>query len=79
MDEAGALDPTLPALFELGLMGIEIPEEYGGAGACFFNAILAVEALAVVDPASASSSTCRTRWSPTPCSAGRPTRRRSAT
>ena len=51
MDEAAALDPELiPPLHELGLMGIEIPTEYGGSGASFFNAILAVEALAVVDP-----------------------------
>ncbi|MDI1451837.1 acyl-CoA dehydrogenase [Polyangium sp. 6x1] len=51
MDEKGALDPALlPPLFELGLMGVEIPETYGGAGSSFFNAILAVEALAVVDP-----------------------------
>lgn len=51
MDEQGALDrDLLPPLFELGLMGIEIPEAYGGSGASFFNAILAIEALAVVDP-----------------------------
>ena len=51
MDEAAVLDQDLlPGLFELGLMGIEIPTEYGGSGASFFNAILAVEALAVVDP-----------------------------
>ncbi|AUX40210.1 acyl-CoA dehydrogenase [Sorangium cellulosum] len=51
MDEQGALDrELLPPLFDLGLMGIEIPESYGGSGASFFNAILAVEALAVVDP-----------------------------
>ncbi|WP_437336669.1 acyl-CoA dehydrogenase [Sorangium sp. So ce394] len=51
MDEQGALDrDLLPPLFDLGLMAIEIPESYGGSGASFFNAILAVEALAVVDP-----------------------------
>ncbi|MDI1476213.1 acyl-CoA dehydrogenase [Polyangium sp. y55x31] len=51
MDEKGALDHALlPPLFELGLMGVEIPETYGGAASSFFNAILAVEALAVVDP-----------------------------
>jgi alkylation response protein AidB-like acyl-CoA dehydrogenase len=50
MDEEGALDPTLPgALFEMGLMGIEIPEAYQGSGGSFMNAILAVEALARVD------------------------------
>jgi alkylation response protein AidB-like acyl-CoA dehydrogenase len=51
MDEAGALDKDLlPGLFDLGLMGVEIPEPFGGSGASFFTAILAVEALAVVDP-----------------------------
>jgi len=50
MDEEGKLDPSLvPGLFEMGLMGIEIPEEYGGAGGSFMNAILAVEALGRVD------------------------------
>ncbi len=52
MDEAGALDPSLiPPCFELGLMGIEIPEALGGAGGSFFLAALAVEALSAVDPA----------------------------
>lgn len=37
-------------LFELGLMGAEVPEEYGGAGSSFFSAILSIEALARVDP-----------------------------
>ena len=51
MDEQATLDPSLlPALFELGVMGVEIPEQYGGSGSSFFNAILAVEALARVDP-----------------------------
>jgi alkylation response protein AidB-like acyl-CoA dehydrogenase len=51
MDEQAALDPSLlPALFELGVMGIEVPDRYGGAGSSFFNAILAVEALARIDP-----------------------------
>jgi hypothetical protein len=51
MDEKASLDPSLlPALFELGVMGIEIPEQYGGSGASFFSAILAVEALARIDP-----------------------------
>ena len=50
MDEEEKLDPSLvPGLFEMGLMGIEIPEEYGGAGGSFMNAILAVEALGRVD------------------------------
>ncbi len=51
MDEAQHFDEKLlRQLFELGLMGIEIPEEYGGAGGSFFDAILAVEAVSAVDP-----------------------------
>ena len=50
MDEEGKLDPALiKQCFELGLMGIETPEEYGGAGGSFFNAITAVEELSRVD------------------------------
>ncbi len=50
MDEDGKLDPALiKQCFELGLMGIETPDEYGGAGASFFTAILAVEELSRVD------------------------------
>lgn len=40
-------------MFELGLMAIETPEEYGGAGASFFMSIIAIEELARVDPAAA--------------------------
>ncbi|MGE5200211.1 MAG: acyl-CoA dehydrogenase [Rhodospirillaceae bacterium] len=40
----------LGRLFDLGVMGIEIPEQYGGGGARFFHAVLAVEALSAVDP-----------------------------
>ena len=51
MDEAEAMDPTIvEQLFEQGLMGIEIPEEFGGAGMNFTAAILAIEELARVDP-----------------------------
>jgi len=51
MDEHAKLDPALiKQCFDLGLMGIETPEEYGGAGANFFTAILAVEELSRVDP-----------------------------
>ena len=51
MDEEGKLDPALiKQCFDLGLMGIETPEEYGGAGGNFFTAILAVEELSRVDP-----------------------------
>jgi len=52
MDAASALDPSiLPGLFELGVMGIETPSRFGGAESSFFNAVLAVQALARVDPA----------------------------
>jgi alkylation response protein AidB-like acyl-CoA dehydrogenase len=51
MDEHAKIPRTLiDQLFELGIMGIEIPESYGGAGASFFHAVLAVEALSRVDP-----------------------------
>ena len=50
MDEQGYLDPALmKQCFELGLMGIETPDELGGAGGSFFQAILAVEELSRVD------------------------------
>jgi butyryl-CoA dehydrogenase/short/branched chain acyl-CoA dehydrogenase len=52
MDEAQQMDAgVIRQLFELGLMGIAVPEEYGGAGGSFFEAILAVEELSAVDPA----------------------------
>ncbi|MCJ1473922.1 hypothetical protein MMC13_002578 [Lambiella insularis] len=51
MDEAEQMDPALvEQLFEQGLMGIEIPEEYGGAGMNFTAAIVGIEELARVDP-----------------------------
>ena len=50
MDRDAEIDRSvLPHLFELGVMGIEVPEQFGGAGSSFFTAILAVEALARVD------------------------------
>ncbi|HET7234661.1 MAG TPA: acyl-CoA dehydrogenase family protein, partial [Longimicrobium sp.] len=50
MDEAQKMDPTLiPQFFEMGLMGIEVPDELGGAGASFFTAALVVEELSRVD------------------------------
>jgi butyryl-CoA dehydrogenase/short/branched chain acyl-CoA dehydrogenase len=50
MDADAKLDrPLLDALFELGVMGIEIPAEHSGSGMSFMHAILAVEALARVD------------------------------
>jgi len=51
MDEAGVFRPELiRQFFDLGLMGIEIPEEHGGQGGTFFQAVLAVEELSAVDP-----------------------------
>lgn len=51
MDEAEAMDPAvIEQCFEQGLMGIEIPEDYGGAGMNFTSAIVAIEELARVDP-----------------------------
>jgi alkylation response protein AidB-like acyl-CoA dehydrogenase len=51
MDEAGKFSADiLRRMFELGLMGIEIPEEYGGQGGDFFQCVLAVEELSAVDP-----------------------------
>ncbi len=41
----------LPQLFDLGLMGVQIPAEYDGAGGRFFEACLAVEQISAVDPA----------------------------
>ena len=50
MDEKGVFDKGLiEQFFQLGLMGIEIPEQYGGAGGKFFEAILAVEELSRAD------------------------------
>ena len=51
MEAHAKLDPALiKHCFDLGLMGIETPEEYGGAGASFFTAIIAVEEVSRVDP-----------------------------
>jgi butyryl-CoA dehydrogenase/short/branched chain acyl-CoA dehydrogenase len=50
MDEAGKFEPDLlRQFFDMHLMGIEIPENYGGAGCGFFMSILAVEELSRVD------------------------------
>jgi short-chain 2-methylacyl-CoA dehydrogenase len=50
MDEKGKFAPELiQQFFDLGLMGIEVPEEYGGQGGTFFSAILAVEEMSRVD------------------------------
>jgi alkylation response protein AidB-like acyl-CoA dehydrogenase len=54
MDEAAHFRPDLiPRFFELGLMGIEVPEQYGGAGGNIFMAVLAIEELARVDASAA--------------------------
>jgi alkylation response protein AidB-like acyl-CoA dehydrogenase len=54
MEKAGKIDPALlPKYFELGLMGIEVPEQYGGAGGTLFMVTLAVEAISKVDAAAA--------------------------
>ncbi len=52
MDENQQMDAALVRkLFALGLMGIEVPEEFGGSGGSFFDSVLAVETLSEVDPA----------------------------
>ena len=54
MDEASAFRPDLIAkFFELGLMGIEVPEQFGGAGGSIFLATIAIEELARVDASAA--------------------------
>jgi butyryl-CoA dehydrogenase/short/branched chain acyl-CoA dehydrogenase len=51
MDEEARIDPDLiPELFELGLMGIEIPDKWGGAESSFFTAVIVVEELSRIDP-----------------------------
>jgi len=55
MDATSTMDPELiAALFENGLMGVEVPEAYGGAGASFTAMCLVIEELAKVDPAVAA-------------------------
>ena len=54
MDEAAQFRPDLlPKFFDLGLMGIEVPEQYGGSGGTIFMAVLAIEELARVDASAA--------------------------
>ncbi len=54
MERAGKLDPSLlPKYFEMGLMGIEVPEEFGGAGGSLFMVTLAVEEISKIDAAAA--------------------------
>jgi alkylation response protein AidB-like acyl-CoA dehydrogenase len=55
MDAEAKMNSSIPPqLFEMGLMGIEIPEKYGGSETSFFMSILAVEALSTVDPSVAA-------------------------
>jgi alkylation response protein AidB-like acyl-CoA dehydrogenase len=49
-DRATMADGLIAKLFDFGVMAIEVPEAFGGAGASFFHAVLAVEALSRVDP-----------------------------
>jgi short/branched chain acyl-CoA dehydrogenase len=50
MDHDAKMDSALiKSFFELGIMGIEVPEQFGGAGSTFFNAVLVVEELSHVD------------------------------
>jgi alkylation response protein AidB-like acyl-CoA dehydrogenase len=52
MDEREEINrDLLPELFEMGLMGIEVPSKFGGSDGSFFMACLAVEAISMVDPA----------------------------
>ncbi len=54
MEKAARIDPDLiPKYFELGLMGIEVPEEHGGAGGSLFMVTLAVEEISKVDASAA--------------------------
>jgi alkylation response protein AidB-like acyl-CoA dehydrogenase len=54
MERAGKIDPSLIAkYFEMGLMGIEVAEQYGGAGGSLFMVALAVEEVSKVDAAAA--------------------------
>jgi len=55
MDEHAKMPrPLVDELFALGVMGVEIPEAYGGGGASFFHSVLAVEAISAVDPSVAN-------------------------
>ena len=54
MEKASKIDPDLfPKYFELGLMGIEVPEQYGGAGGSLTMVTIAVEEISKVDASAA--------------------------
>jgi butyryl-CoA dehydrogenase len=54
MERAGKIDPELiPKYFELGMMGIQVPEKYGGGGGSLMMVTLAVEEISKVDAAAA--------------------------
>jgi alkylation response protein AidB-like acyl-CoA dehydrogenase len=54
MERAGRIDPVLVAqYFEMGLMGIEVPEQYGGSGGSLMMVTLAVEEISKHDAAAA--------------------------
>src|SRR2546430_15362830 len=62
MEEASTIEPPLLAkCFELGLMGIDIPESYGGAGGSLLMTVLAVEERSEERRVGKE---CRSRWSP---------------
>ena len=54
MERDGKIDPTLiTKFFEMGLMGIEVAEQYGGAAGSLFMVAIGVEEISKIDPAAA--------------------------
>src|SRR5713226_5819957 len=47
--EASMSKDLIASFFDLGIMGVEVPDQWGGAGSTFFNAVLVVEELSHVD------------------------------
>jgi len=79
MDEKGVFDKELiEQFFQLGLMGIEVPEQYGGGGGKFFEAILAVEEMSRVDASAGVIVDVQNTLVTMPCCAGPAKIRRSA-
>ena len=80
MDEKGIFNKDLiHEFFQLGLMGIEIPEQYGGGGAKFIDAILAVEELSRVDASAGVVVDVQNTLATMRCCDGAALNRRSAT